>query len=80
LNICFHIWDSPGGLQLSGNADVLATVCGSSRVRFIYGPRTVANHEQGREIIFYKDQTDWLEARPPGGFSQVKYENKFSCF
>jgi len=46
------MWDSPGGLQLSGNADVSATVCGSSRVRFNYGPRTVANHAQGREIIF----------------------------
>jgi hypothetical protein len=46
------MWDLPGGLQLSGNADVLATVCGSSRDRFIYGSRTVVNHEQGREICF----------------------------
>jgi hypothetical protein len=38
------------------NADVSATVCGSSRVRFNYGPRTVANHEQGREIWFSKEQ------------------------
>jgi len=38
------------------NADVLATVCGSSRDRFNYGPRTVANHEQGREIVFNKEQ------------------------
>jgi len=72
------MWDLPGGLQLSGYADVLATDCGSSRVRFNYGPRTVANHEQGREIIFNKDQTDWSQARPPGGFSQVKFANKFS--
>jgi len=38
------------------NADMLATVWGSSRDRFIYGSRTVANHEQGREIVFYKEQ------------------------
>jgi len=54
------------------NADVLATVCGSSRVRFIYGPRTVVNHAQGREIIFYKEQTDWKENRPAAVISQVK--------
>jgi hypothetical protein len=50
------MWDLPGGFQFSGNADMLATVCGSSRDRFIYGSRTVANHEQGREIIFYNEQ------------------------
>jgi hypothetical protein len=72
------MWDLPGGLQLSGYADVLATVCGSSRVRFIYGPRTVANHEQGREIIFNKEQTHWREVRLTCGFSQAKFENKFS--
>ena len=74
------MWDSPGGLQLSGNADVSATVCGSSRVRFIYGPRTVANHAQGREIIFYKEQTDYQNSRPAAVFSQVKFENKFLVF
>lgn len=56
MNICCHMRDLPGGLQLSGNADVLATDCGSSQVRFIYGPRTVANHEQGRENWFHKEQ------------------------
>jgi hypothetical protein len=74
------MWDSPGGLQLSGNADVLATVCGSSRVRFIYGPRTVANHEQGREIIFTKSNLNWLKHRSAGQFSQVKFAKIFSCF
>jgi len=38
------------------NADMLATVCGSSRDRFIYGSRTVANHVQGRENGFTKEQ------------------------
>jgi len=62
------------------NADVSATVCGSSRVRFIYGPRTVANHAQGREIIFYKEQLNWLENRSTGVLSQVKSANIFSSF
>ena len=35
---------------------MLATVCGSSRDRFIYGSRTVANHVQGRENGFTKEQ------------------------
>ena len=39
------------------NADMLATVCGSFRDRFIYGSRTVANHQQSRENWFSKDQT-----------------------
>jgi len=38
------------------NADMLATVCGSFRDRFNYGSRTVANHAQGREIWFSKEQ------------------------
>ena len=35
---------------------MLAIVCGSSRVRFNYGPRTVSNHAQSREIWFSKEQ------------------------
>jgi hypothetical protein len=62
------------------NADVLATVCGSSRVRFNYGPRTVANHEQGREIVFAKINFNCPEHPPGAGFSQAKFSEKFFNF
>jgi len=59
---------------------MLATVCGSSRVRFIYGSRTVANHAQGRENWFNKEQPNLLEGRFAGFFSQVKFQNLFFVF
>jgi hypothetical protein len=47
---------------------------------FNYGSRPVANHEQGREIIFTKSNLNCLEARSAAGFSQEKFANKFSRF
>jgi hypothetical protein len=60
------------------NADVSATVCGSSQVRFNYGPRTVVNHEQGREILIFKKNCFCLINRPVRLFSQEIFSEKFS--
>ena len=59
------------------NADVSATVCGSSRVRFNYGPRTVVNHEQGRENFRFNKERLHLINRPVRQFSQELFSKIF---
>jgi hypothetical protein len=77
-HVLLHVGLARWLLIFGRDADILATVCGSSRVRFNYGSRTVANHAQGREIFNLKEQFELLQVRPAPGFSQVIFSEKFS--
>lgn len=75
-HVLLHVGLARWLLAFGRNADMPATVCGSSRFRFNYGSRTVANHAQGREIVCPKNVCLllYLSSRR-GNFSSNIFEN-----